>query len=155
VDGAVAALGEVAGLSPGRRDAAFALARLHENAGRWPEALALLDALAAADAPARAEVASRKGQLHARRGDGERAAASFRAALELDATCAGALEGLGLLDREAGTWEAALNRFLEAAEHHRNAADVIRCFLLAAEVYRWPLGDAAHARDCLERVLEL
>src|SRR5262249_10996326 len=99
VDGAVAALGEALELSPGHRGAAFALTRLYERAGRWQEALALLDALHGADADrrARAELKSRAGEIQARRADAEGAAASFRVAVELDPGHAGALEGLGLL----------------------------------------------------------
>lgn len=157
VDGALAALGEVLAVSPGHRGAAFALANLHERAGRWQDALALLDKLAGADPDrhARAELQSRAGEIQARRGDAEGAAASFRVALELDPGQANALEGLGLLERQTEAWEAALSRFLEAAEHYRAPADVIRCLLNAAEVYRWPLSDADRARACLERVLEI
>src|SRR5205814_6833724 len=56
---------------------------------------------------------------------------------------------------EMGQWEPAVQRLLEAAEHHRAPADVARSLAAAADVYRRRLGDAERARACLARVLEL
>jgi tetratricopeptide (TPR) repeat protein len=157
VDGAIRVLGEVLALAPHHRGAIDALGRLYERAGRWQDALAMLETLGAGDPDrrTRAELLSRAGRIHAGRGDVARAEARFRTALELDATNPGGLEGLALLHRAAEAWEPAVQRLLEAAEHHRRPDDVIRCLRVAADVYRGPLARAEQARACLARVLEL
>jgi tetratricopeptide (TPR) repeat protein len=157
VAGAIAALEEVHQAVPEHRGAIDALGRLYERAGRAVDALAMLEKLAGGDPDrkTRAELAQRAGRIHLGQGDLARAEASMRAALALDSSNAGALEGLGELRRTQGQWEPAAQGLVDAAEQHRAPADVIRCLRAAAELYRHRLRDAERARACLTRVLEL
>jgi len=158
-DSAVRVCQEVLALPVDPAAALDALARLHQRAGRWQEALDALErrlaASAAADARARADLQQRIGHVHARRGDAAAAIASFERAIALDPQQAAAHEGLADVLRGQGDAARAAHHLLRAAQVSAGRFDAIRCLMAAADLYRNRLADLERGRECLERVLAL
>jgi tetratricopeptide (TPR) repeat protein len=146
---AVAADGDHPGAAP-------ALARLYERAGRWRDALELIERLrsAAADDRARAELDRRVGSIQASRGDLPAALARLEQAVALDPDNAAAHEDLARVHRDQGDVARAVHHLGRAAQQAPSPADAIRYLLQAAALHR-SASEPDRAGDCLERILEL
>lgn len=156
-DRAVAAYHEVTALDPDHRGALYALARLHDLAGRQQPALAALQRLleqTTTDFPARADLLQRIGHAQLGTRDAANARLSFAQAIALDRDSAAAHEGLARVHVLQGELVAAGEQLVRAALLAADPRDTIRCLADAAWLYRHRLGDAARARDCLHRILE-
>jgi tetratricopeptide (TPR) repeat protein len=144
------------------------LAERYERAGRYPEALAILESLLASetDPRRRAERLGRIGQIHVAARDRMRARACFEQAIALDPDSPGAHEGMARIYIAEGAARtasvpidtdaaAAGEALVRAADLYANREDAVRCLADAAWLYRGRLGDDERAREILRRVLEL
>jgi tetratricopeptide (TPR) repeat protein len=135
-----------------------ALARLHEQAGRWREAADVLERLArsAQDPAARTDALVRAAAISLERLD-ERATAEARyaRALEIDAGHLGALGALAAMYRRQRDWLRAAKLMREAEAHTINRIDKARLLYELGTLYQDELDDPAQATAVLARVLDV
>jgi tetratricopeptide (TPR) repeat protein len=135
-----------------------AVARLHERAGRWPEAAAALEKVGrvARETPARTDALVRAADLaRERRGDQAAAEALYARALELDAGNLAALGALAAMYRAQGDWLRAAKLMREADARTVNRIEKARLLYELGTLYQDELEDSTQAAEVLGRVLDI
>ncbi|HEX5061998.1 MAG TPA: tetratricopeptide repeat protein, partial [Kofleriaceae bacterium] len=155
---AISTYREVLAIDPHNRAALDALARLYERAGQWLASLDILQRIAAEtvnDRRAHSEVLQRIGQVQLSARDTVKAEASLTEAIALDPDNAHAHEGMGRVLLQQGKLVAAAEKLLRAAQLSQHKGEITRLLTDAAWIFRYRLADNEHARECLERILEI
>jgi tetratricopeptide (TPR) repeat protein len=135
-----------------------AVARLHEQAGRWAAAAETLERLSrvARETPARVDALVRAAAIALERlDDRETAETRYARALELDGTNLAALGALATLYRRQGDLLRAAKLMREAEAHTNNRIDKARLLYELGALYQDELGDEGQATEVLGRVLDV
>ena len=135
-----------------------ALARLHEQAGRWTEAAATLETLArvAKETAVRTDALVRAAAIaRERREDAAAAEALYARALELDGGNLAALVALATMYRKQGDWLRAAKLMREAEAGTVNRIEKTRLLYELGALYQDELEDSTQAAEVLGRVLDV
>jgi tetratricopeptide (TPR) repeat protein len=135
-----------------------ALARLNEQAGRWPEAADVLERIGrtAQDPSVRADALVRAAAIALdRQDDRATAEARYARALEIDAGHLGALVALAAMYRRQRDWLRAAKLMREAEAHTVNRIEKARLLYELGTLYEDELDDSAQATEMLARVLDV
>jgi protein O-GlcNAc transferase len=149
-DRAEGALREAIDLKPDYWWAHYCLGLVLALAGRQQEGTQHLER-AAAGLPGDVHVVSALGRAYLRIGDYDRAAAQFRAALEIDPDLLSALRNLGTLHLKAGRHDEAIGCFKRALAVAPDHPSTLRKIALAY----LEEGDQANAEAHMRRALEI
>ena len=155
---AATAYGDAVALGDESDETLGALARLHEQAGRWSAAAETLETLArvAREPAARSDVLTRAAALALdRQDDRATAEARYARALELDGGNLAALGALAAMYRHQGDWLRAAKLMREAEARTVNRIDKARLLHELGTLYQDELEDAAQATEVLGRVLDV
>jgi tetratricopeptide (TPR) repeat protein len=155
---AAEAYGEAEALGDESEATLTALARLHEQAGRWAAAAETLERLsrAAREPAARVDALVRAAAIAQERFDDRLTAEGrYAKALELDAENLPALRALAALYRGKGELLRAAKLMREAESRTHNRIDKARLLYDLGVLYQDELGDSTHAAEFLGRVLDV
>jgi tetratricopeptide (TPR) repeat protein len=142
--------------------AARPLADLYVARANWQRAEAVLDVIVRrlaqdGDAKELCRQSYRLGYVAEKLGNREKALACYRRAYELDATYLPALEGLGHLLVQGGSWDEALRIFQAILIHHRDGLtdlEVVETYWQIGEI-QGKLGQGERAAKSYEKALEI
>jgi tetratricopeptide (TPR) repeat protein len=157
-ESAVAAFGKALELDPASEPAALQIFEHHADAGRFAEALAILERhlAAAPEKPAHASLRVRAAQLAREKlGDRDRARRHLEAALRADPRDGAAAAALAPLLAEAGEWAALAGVLEHSAALAAAPEERVRLLERLAEVQQDRLGRPRDALRTLARALAL
>jgi golgin subfamily B member 1 len=155
---AAEAYGEAEALGDESEETLGALARLHEQAGRWALAAEALEKLArlAREPAARTDALVRAAAITlARQDDRAAAEALYARALDIDGGNLAALGALGALYRRQGDFLRAAKLMREAEARTTNRIDKARLLYELGTLYDDELEDQGQAAEVLGRVLDV
>jgi tetratricopeptide (TPR) repeat protein len=155
---AAAAYADAEALGDESEETLAALARLHEQGGRWADAALALERLArvAREPATRTDALVRAAGVALERfGDRATAEARYARALEEDAGNLPALGALAALYRKQGDFLRAAKLMREAEARTVNRIEKARLLYDLGALYQDELGDGAQAAEVLGRVLDI